>query len=419
MTEQELLEALRTEMEAETPDLLGQLLAECGFYKDADDAGKPVGEMSDIGMPSAGMPGGRIPAETMPSERMRADRMPTDRMPAENKERKRRVYYFALAAAAVILFFFAAVRWGGGLIRPEQGAVESIPVARVWIDVNPSVELVIDESARVFSCAAVNGDAENVLDGLDLTGMDVAVSAQKVVDTMMGHGYLTESANSILLSVSADEVGKGQQLTEKLSLYLSEFLGRSGFEAAIVGQNLPSDTEMEDYAKRNGISVGKAWIVKKLLSARNTLKEEELLELTTQELLLLLTEPETAPSGEKPAPEDYTIYGKVSTGDYIAPEEAVNIALSHTEHTKSEMIGCEFDCYRGLIVYEVEFIADGVEYEVKVHGQTGEVLEVEAEPDEDFDRDDEEEEDHHDDGEDWDDDDSEDRDDDDDDRDDD
>ena len=50
-----------------------------------------------------------------------------------------------------------------------QPTVDSI----VSIDVNPSIELSVDPQDTVVSCRALNEDAVNVLDGMDLNQMDL------------------------------------------------------------------------------------------------------------------------------------------------------------------------------------------------------------------------------------------------------
>ena len=416
MTEQEIIARLKSEVEAETPDIMDDLLTECGFREES------------------------LPAKCG----FRKETATTAKL--ESGRVYKWWWAFGLAAAAAILLLFAAgnVLTGQTPTVPKAEAptaavpkaeastevvptadaptleaptvgnpadVELTAVAMVGIDVNPSFELLVDGEDRVILCAAVNAEAEEILGQVDLTDMDVTESSHALVNVMVEKGFLTESANSILLSVRTDEVEKGQRLEERLAQDLNAFLKDAHVGAAVVGQYFARDAEIEEYAGRNGISFGKASVVKRLLTLRGTLREEDLRKLSTQELLLLWTELEAASAQEEPvADRNYTVYGDVSKSDYIAAEEATSIALAHIGLAEVAASSVEFDCFRGAIVYEVEFVADGVEFEGKVHATTGEVLEVETEPAESHGNDDDDDDDFEDDDDDDDDDDFEDED---------
>ena len=64
----------------------------------------------------------------------------------------------------------------------------------------------------------------------------------------------------------------------------------------------------------------------------------------------------------------------------ITQDEAINAALEKVPGTVEEV---ELEDEKGTIVYEIELVStDGTEHEVKVDAQTGEVLKVEADDDE-------------------------------------
>lgn len=75
--------------------------------------------------------------------------------------------------------------------------------------------------------------------------------------------------------------------------------------------------------------------------------------------------------------------GAVGSGNenrsYITREEAQNIALREAGVSTEDAVfeNKEFDLEDGSPVYELEFQANGVEYEYDIHAETGEILRAE------------------------------------------
>lgn len=74
----------------------------------------------------------------------------------------------------------------------------------------------------------------------------------------------------------------------------------------------------------------------------------------------------------------------------ITLDEAVAIALNHANVRAEDarFDDKEFDMDDGVPLYELEFIANGVEYEYDIHAESGKILKAEQERDDDDDRDD-------------------------------
>ncbi len=79
-----------------------------------------------------------------------------------------------------------------------------------------------------------------------------------------------------------------------------------------------------------------------------------------------------------------------SSGKAITPEQSQAVAMQETGVSAKDTTGhkTELDHENGRPVYEVEYTANGIEYEVDVDANTGSVVKVEAEPQDDDDHDD-------------------------------
>ena len=242
--------------------------------------------------------------------------------------------------------------------------------ALVSIDVNPSIELEVDADERIISARALNDDGKKVLSGMKLEGTDLNTGVNAIVGSMLKNGYIDELRNSVLVSVSGDGSIDTAALEAKLMQEVSSALDGAG---AVVAQNLDDiDDDTRKLAERYGISVGKAAFIEKIIELNPTLKVEELAPLSINELCLLANGKEIGG----------TLYsGSTSDKAYIGAERAKSIALSHASLAEAAVfdLDCELDYEYGRMVYEVDFDANGAEYEYEIDAKSGDILLFEIE----------------------------------------
>ena len=352
MNEKKINEWLKDQIEADTPDMLDALMSE---------------------LPN--------------TEQVRADS--SQAAPIPMKSKKRRIPFAAAAVAAAACLVLGLIGGGiwGGSRRPQQAAgKDSTPVgtmaASVTFDVNPSVKMQIDDNNRVISCEAINDEGQEILKEMDLTGSDVVVASYAVVGGMLTNGYLTDATNSVLVSVAAPDKAKGEEVEKYLALELNNYLEKSSIGAAIIGQYIDEDEAVEAFAEANGISEGKAWVIKQLAASDPRLTEDSLLKLSTQELMVLWTNrradktDQAAGGNSQKQQAPSSMYGKVSTKKYISSDEALNKALAHVGIKKDQArdIEVDFECENGIIIYEVDFDYNGREYGVDIDAVSGKVI---------------------------------------------
>lgn len=295
----------------------------------------------------------------------------TDERPVVQKEfapaRRSRSWKRIIASAAAAVMLFA----GGYSVISGMNSREAMAV--VGIDVNPSIEISINRDEKVISATAVNDDGKDLIDDMELKGCDIDVACSALIGSMLMKGYLTDTSNSILVSVRASDAAKGRDIEKHLADNLNQYFENTQIAAAILGQYVQDDDEINDFAKANGISVGKAWLIRNLLDTGSTrMTEESLLKLSTQELIML---------GQTRNVANDTSYGSADTSRYVGEGKALETALDHAgiSRADADMIEIEFDCEDGVIVYEVEFVSGSSEYEYDIDAVKGSVLYYETE----------------------------------------
>ena len=281
-----------------------------------------------------------------------------------------------LVAACLLL----AVGLVGGRYYQNNLAVAST----VDIDVNPSIEISANRNDRVVKVEAVNGDAEAILDGMDLKGTDLNVAVNAVIGALVKQGYLTDDAREILVTVRHEDAAKAQILRSVVVSDIDAALKASGSEAAILNQTVTSDDSASAFAKEQGVSLGKAVFVLNLAALDDTLDPKALAAMSLKELTALIRERGLDVRHILDYDADDSLFeniadniedGNEAAKAAVTPAEAKEKALA-AAGVKAEdaaFIRCELDEEDCRLYYEIEFRAKGIEYEYEVNAKTGAV----------------------------------------------
>ena len=271
---------------------------------------------------------------------------------------------FVAACLAVMLLC------GGGVFYQQAHAVASV----VSLDVNPSIELKVSKSEKVLACTPLNEDAKAILadmgDGADLKGAKLDVAVNAIVGSLVRNGYLNSISSAIMISVEDKDTVRAEKLQRELTSTVDGVLQTSEAKAAVLTQTLTQDAGLEQQARENGISTGKAALVNRVLALNPALKFDALAKLSVEAVT------DHAPVG------DETAKPTVPTGD-IGHAKAKSIALNHAgvSENKAYDMEIELDDEDGALVYEVEFKSGNMEYSYEINAATGAVLKHEAELD--------------------------------------
>ena len=257
----------------------------------------------------------------------------------ENRKKKNKWAAFASAAAAV--FVLAAV---GVFGYQSMFRVDSV----IGIDVNPSIELKTSRSEKILSATALNGDAEKVLGDMNLKNVDLDVAMNAIIGSMLKNGYISDIKNSVLITVENSDSEKSTALQKKLADEVNALLEQNSLQGAVVSQVLSEDGELRQLAEQYGISLGKASFIQDLTRQDATLKFEDLVGLSINDLNLLAESKNVPMSG---AVSTGTASGKA----YIGEEKAFQAALKHAgiSEGEAESYESEFDFEDGKVIYEV------------------------------------------------------------------
>ena len=282
----------------------------------------------------------------------------------ETKKTTKRRWTSLIAACLAVMLL-----GGGGVFYQRANAVASV----VSLDVNPSIELKVNRSEKVLVCTPLNEDAKAILadmgGGADLKGAKLDVAVNAIVGSLVRNGYLDSISSAIMISVEDKDAARAEKLQRELTSTVDGVLQTSESRASVLTQTLTQDAGLEQQARENSISTGKAALVNRVLALNSALKFDALAKLSVEELKDLAEAGAPAmPIGTDKAMDiAAAAFGKVSTAKmaYSAVDPELDESPAHYEVEITSQGGEEFeykiDAYTGTILESKREAADGAE----------------------------------------------------------
>lgn len=148
-------------------------------------------------------------------------------------------------------------------------------LSRVTIDINPSIEMMVDEDQKVLSVSALNDDGSIIISGEEIVGKDVEEATKLILELSTETGYIvkgeiTSTDNTINITVSGN-TEYAEKLANKIIDSGNKALEKLGIEAKL--------------NKANAMAVAE---LKKLVLENSTFTEAEVEAMTEEELLKAL-----------------------------------------------------------------------------------------------------------------------------------
>lgn len=288
-------------------------------------------------------------------------RRQTGKVVSMKPRRKKNLLRRAAGIAAALLLMV------GGVSAVGLWRLENTAVASVSLDVNPSVEIKVNEKEKVVSVTALNEDGQEIIAEMDFEGSSLEVTVNALIGSMLRQGYLSVSANSVLVSVESTDSQQAAALEQRLREEIGGLLESGGVSAAVLSQQVNADEELRTLAEEYGLSLGKAQLIRGITTQDSRYSFADLAGLTINQLNLLSEE--LALSGVQRS-------GQASEAGYIGSGEAMNAALADAG-ISGESISAYFsrmDWEDGRMVYALAFDDGENGYEYTVEALTGQII---------------------------------------------
>lgn len=154
-----------------------------------------------------------------------------------------------LALCAAFTTVFSACSFGGCSKNAET--------TRMTVDINPSVELMVDADNKVISVTALNDDAAVILQGTALVNKSSEDAVQAVVELATQTGYIVKgevsaSENEVKISVSGD-TKQAKELYEDAKKKVDEYFTNSGIQGVVSKAEALKTEALKELAEKNSV----------------------------------------------------------------------------------------------------------------------------------------------------------------------
>lgn len=162
-----------------------------------------------------------------------------------------------LCALLCVMMLLATVSLASCNNEQEPATPEEGTVTRMTVDINPSVEFMVDDQGLVVSATALNDDGSILIAGEAFVGKTPEEAVEMVVTLATETGYLvkgnaTAEQNEVKISISGDSE-YAKQLTEKVHAAATEVLAALDVEAAVAKAEAMSLDALRSAALATGL----------------------------------------------------------------------------------------------------------------------------------------------------------------------
>lgn len=252
----------------------------------------------------------------------------------------------------------------------DDGAAKSY----VALDINPSVELILDKNDDVISVTAANEDARVLLYGESgIVGEHISVAVDRIASLAEEYGYLSESNAVIGVNVSS-VLGEGReaQLQSSINTQCAATSESFDFSVTVSTEGAWSvlraltdlKAEYPDNEEIQDLTVARFRVILSAQEGDPTLTVEAAVEMDEEELLQMAAT--AAERVEVYATEAYNAAVAAAERAYEKAKAAVlqtSLSALYTLHSPAE--GAIYNMY-ATAAYGLNFIADAAEYAAQI-----------------------------------------------------
>ncbi|KFZ27371.1 MAG: hypothetical protein KQ78_00421 [Candidatus Izimaplasma bacterium HR2] len=176
--------------------------------------------------------------------------------------------------------------------------VPAVVASTVTLDINPSVQITLDDDDNVINITAINSDGELLIDrDIKFKGLSLDRAIELIMAEAVKRGFIIDGDedNIILIDVSSDREDVKARVEAALELKISEEMERASKLYKIVRQNRDDLTvdqvnRINNIAEENNISVAKLLLINRIIQSDDSYTIETLKDYSIRRLYSILIE---------------------------------------------------------------------------------------------------------------------------------
>lgn len=203
----------------------------------------------------------------------------SDRFFVPMKQRPRKSYSFGLRTtfasfAVIIAIIFAFVLTGQN--------TDAVVASTITLDINPSIEITLDEFDHVINVTALNNDGDELIErDVKYSEMTVEQAIKWLIDRAVHLGYISAERNAILISVNNNNEDERLRVINYLEQRIDIEIRNNNINPNIIRDNTtdsipnPNFTD-EQLAEAFRITVAKVRLINSIIELEEGYSFEEL-----------------------------------------------------------------------------------------------------------------------------------------------
>lgn len=315
-------------------------------------------------------------------------------MPAFAQRHRSVRRWLPLVAAACVI---AIIGVGSLLFLHQEGSVPPV-VERVDtlvdIDVNPGIELSVGRQDKIVAVEAVNEDGRQVLESLELEQQPLSEVVEILFREMVEQGYIVGENNPVLITVQNADPAEAERIHGIINNGVDTMLSeRSDTERAlsvsVTNQTVEAFDAVTQFARKHGISNGKAAFILSMVEQQPTLEADALADYTFAALAAIAQHQEIPLSDLVDYDAEAGLWNLIADDlaneveqaestlgtSLVTPEKAKRLALEglHNDWIAENalFVRVELAWEAEVPMYRVEFVSLGYLYEYAISAVDG------------------------------------------------
>lgn len=163
------------------------------------------------------------------------------------------------------------------------------PTSYLSLDINPSVELGVNNFGKVVSAMAYNNDGKTILDGQSVIGSDVKNAINTLVKSAAQKGFVAKDGSTVIAVTSeTDSSTTAAELQDAAAQGADSAVQSEGDTASVLKENVA--LERRDEARKLGITPGKLNLIQKLQALDPSITVDEYKDAKVTDIMKKFTE---------------------------------------------------------------------------------------------------------------------------------
>ncbi len=206
------------------------------------------------------------------------------------KEEKRFVIFSSFKKMSFSLATVFALVLVLALVFSSQ-KVTPVIASTITVDINPSIQITLDEDDNVIAVTSINADGEEIIRNIRFKGLTLDRAIEIIIEKANEKGFIVETTdeNVILINVNSKNAEIKARVEAQLETKITSEVNKYGALVKVVKGKSGEVTQNQmnslvAIAKENKISVAKLLLIKKIILLDDTFTIADLKDLSVREL---------------------------------------------------------------------------------------------------------------------------------------